>query len=722
MHASRESSTARTRARVMPSETSSVEVNADVDVDVDVERDGWRRPEARRRRGNARDDDDAYVFGADKPRETAALILSDDTPSADATAKSAAVGGVRVDALVDDTFGVLIPGSSDADEGREGLVRAARRFGGEAQREAWRSRLEVPLAKDGLGNQREDLKQYAAFVDTFHDTNLDVQTYSQTTSKYINLSYYNNRVEPQTRFPDGTLNSTPVRVANWIFAEEFAQRDGFVEEATTTDDDDEDDASETASEEDEAPTSCFGCFARSKSRVAVRSGSTSQKNIAREDEFEEEARESSPLERARETLAVCEEELAHAELNCRQMLLDLKRLVRSLEGNFTPEMQLNDPRAKELQEEIKDLEDSLKRLLDVRDEKRAEAAARRREIAEYERRQKSMKEQQAVSVAETVTDEIAIAEAMASRKDPLERFGTVGSLTSCMFLLLAPLYLWRYYEWIQFNRVTKRRLKSRTTTLTVYFYNPLLVPGARRLRLAASNIELTSMVLAVQSLLSFQLWITDQSDEIRPTLIGVYEYILLNTFARVAVPCSNSTILALRRRKETGRETSVKKLWQETSNAGVYKEYEFRDRDDVSDYDVAFLDERSRHSEEIVEAAGQSDLDSFKEALDDLDPQARKEAVRVRVKNEMVQGRGRFFEHFGVSLNLSLQSSAEEKKVDSRLDVDEAASVLNAMTKLSQKHKKRFAGRTGYFPNNANARDVDVSALAKPVEDDDDDE
>tara|TARA_B100000683_G_scaffold267621_1_gene301555 strand:- start:3057 stop:5222 length:2166 start_codon:yes stop_codon:yes gene_type:complete len=720
MLASHESSTARTRARVMPSETSSVEVNVDVDVDVDVERDGWRRPEARRRRGNARDDDDAYVFGADKPRETAALILSDDTPSADATAKSAAVGGVRVDALVDDTFGVRIPGSSDADEGREGLVRAARRFGGEAQREAWRSRLEVPLAKDGLGNQREDLQQYAAFVDTFHDTNLDVQTYSQTTSKYINLSYYNNRVEPQTRFPDGTLNSTPVRVANWIFAEEFAQRDGFVEEATTTDDDDEDDASETASEEDEAPTSCFGCFARSKSRVAVRSGSTSQKNIAREDEFEEEARESSPLERARETLAVCEEELAHAELNCRQMLLDLKRLVRSLEGNFTPEMQLNDPRAKELQEEIKDLEDSLKRLLDVRDEKHAEAAARRREIAEYERRQKSMKEQQAVSVAETVTDEIAIAEAMASRKDPLERFGTVGSLTSCMFLLLAPLYLWRYYEWIQFNRVTKRRLKSRTTTLTVYFYNPLLVPGARRLRLAASNIELTSMVLAVQSLLSFQLWITDQSDEIRPTLIGVYEYILLNTFARVAVPCSNSTILALRRRKETGRETSVKKLWQETSNAGVYKEYEFRDRDDVSDYDVALLDERSRHSEEIVEAAGQSDLDSFKEALDDLDPQARKEAVRVRVKNEMVQGRGRFFEHFGVSLNLSLQSSAEEKKVDSRLDVDEAASVLNAMTKLSQKHKKRFAGRTGYFPNNANARDVDVSALAKPVEDDDD--
>lgn len=705
----------------MPSETSSVEVN----VDVDVERDGWRRPEARGRRGNARDDDDddeAYVFGADKPRETAALILSDETPSADATAKSASVGGVRVDALVDDTFGVLIPGSSDADEGREGLVRAARRFGGEAQREAWRNRLEVPLAKDGLGNQREDLQQYAAFVDKFHDTNLDVQTYSQTTSKYINLSYYNNRVEPQTRFPDGTLNSTPVRVANWIFAEEFAQRDGFVEEATTTDDDDEDDASETASEEDEAPTSCFGCFARSKSRVAVRSGSTSQKNNAREDEFEEEARESSPLERARETLAVCEEELAHAELNCRQMLLDLKRLVRSLEGNFTPEMQLNDPRAKELQEEIKDLEDSLKRLLDVRDEKRAEAAARRREIAEYERRQKSMKEQQAVSVAETVTDEIAIAEAMASRKDPLERFGTVGSLTSCMFLLLAPLYLWRYYEWIQFNRVTKRRLKSRTTTLTVYFYNPLLVPGARRLRLAASNVELTSMILAVQSLLSFQLWITDQSDEIRPTLIGVYEYILLNTFARVAVPCSNSTILALRRRKETGRETSVKKLWRETNNARVYKEYEFRDRDDVSDYDVAFLDERSRHSEEIVEAASHPDLDSFKEALDDLDPQARKEAVRMRVKNEMVQGRGRFFEHFGVSLNLSLQSSAEEKKVDSRLDVDEAASVLNAMTKLSQKHKKRFAGRTGYFPNNANARDVDVSALAKPVEDDDDDE
>ena len=70
----------------------------------------------------------------------------------------------------------------------------------------------------------------------------------------------------------------------------------------------------------------------------------------------------------------------------------------------------------------------------------------------------------------------------------------------------------------------------------------------------------------------------------------------------------------------------------ETNNARVYKEYEFRDRDDVSDYDVAFLDERSRHSEEIVEAASHPDLDSFKEALDDLDPQARKEAVRMRLK------------------------------------------------------------------------------------------
>ena len=66
------------------------------------------------------------------------------------------------------------------------------------------------------------------------------------------------------------------------------------------------------------------------------------------------------------------------------------------------------------------------------------------------------------------------------------------------------------------------------------------------------------MILAASSLLSFQLWITDQSDEIRPTLIGVYEYILLNTFARVAVPCSNSTILALRRRKETGAKRQSK--------------------------------------------------------------------------------------------------------------------------------------------------------------------
>ena len=61
-----------------------------------------------------------------------------------------------------------------------------------------------------------------------------------------------------------------MRVANWIFAEEFAQRDGFVEEATTTDDD-EDDASETAAgggREGRRP--CFGCFAiKISSRGAI---------------------------------------------------------------------------------------------------------------------------------------------------------------------------------------------------------------------------------------------------------------------------------------------------------------------------------------------------------------------------------------------------------------------------------------------------------------------
>lgn len=824
-----------------PSETSS-------SVAVNVETEGWRRPGSARRAGRRgtgtgeHDDDDDDAFGTDRPRETAVIILSDETPSAAARAKSAASGGVRVDASVEDAFGVRIPGSSDAGEGREGLVAAARRFGGEAQREAWRSRLEVPLADDkSLANQREDLQQHAAFLDRFHDTHLDVQTYAQTTSKYINRSYYDNRVEPQTRFPDGTFNPTPVRVANWIFAEEFAQRDGFVEDETTTEEEEETEEDAEEEDEEEAPATCFGCFARSKSRGAVRSASASETNDAstrerkQEEEVEEDASQSSPLERARERLEVCEEELAHAELNCRQMLLDLKRLARSLADTFTPEMRRNDPRAKELQEEIKSLEDSLKRLLDVRDEKRAEAAARRREIAEYERWQKSMKEQQAVSVAETLNDEITITEAMASRKDPLEGFGMVGSLTSCMFLVLAPMYLWRYYEWIQCNRVTKRRLKSRTTTLTVYFYNPLFVPGARRLRLAASNVELTSMVLAVQSLLSFQLWITDQSDEIRPTLIAVYEYILLNTFARVAVPCSNATILALRWRKKRGRETSVRKLWRGSSKpvgasrrhltdggvaGGVSRESldGFADRDGESDYDAALLDERSRHSEEIIDAASRVDDDDFKDALKDLDPAARKEALRVRIKNEMVQGRGRFYDkdgasdahrdgaspyddgardarrdgasysrmgetddfsdfltrstqrfvspesreyemlrreyvrkaralrkaeeaeanrnkpafdvstlvnqfnaNFGVSLNLSLQAeaSAEETKVESRLDVDQAESVLNAVSKLSQKHKKRFAGRTGYLPNKANARDVDASTLAKPVEDDD---
>ena len=113
--------------------------------------------------------------------------------------------------------------------------------------------------------------------------------------------------------------------------------------------------------------------------------------------------------------------------------------------------------------------------------------------------------------------------------------------------------------------------------------------------------------------MSFQLWITDQSDEIRPTLIGVYEYILLNTFARVAVPCSTRRFCSRRRKRRAAKRQS--KSFGEKRTTPAYKEYEFRDRDDVSDYDVAFLDERSRHSEEIVEAASHPDLDSFKEAL-----------------------------------------------------------------------------------------------------------
>jgi hypothetical protein len=64
----------------------------------------------------------------------------------------------------------------------------------------------------------------------------------------------------------------------------------------------------------------------------------------------------------------------------------------------------------------------------------------------------------------------------------------------------------------------------------------------------------------------------------------------------------------------------------------------------------------------------------------------------------------------------------EEEVKKSRLDVDQADTVLQAVARLNQKHKKKYRQGTGYLPNNATYRDVDQTKVARAVAENDDDE
>jgi hypothetical protein len=280
---------------------------------------------------------------------------------------------------------------------------------------------------------------------------------------------------------------------------------------------------ETASEEstpkeadvEASPTGCFACFGggRQKRTLSVSGDSESA-------EEDTQLQKVFDYDAERKTLADLEVQLVTLELNCGQLFSDMKRAAHSLRGNFSVEMLKTDPRALELQSQIKEIEITLKRMLFFRDGVKSDIQKRRRRISEYEKeRALEMPVEE-----ERVDDEAALAAAIGSIPDPLEDMDRAyGSAPATFFLMLGPLYLWHYYEWIQTNRILKKSLESKTSTTAVYFYNPLLVPGARRLRLPASNVELLAMLLAVQSLLSFQLWVIDQPDYLQDEGISKYE-------------------------------------------------------------------------------------------------------------------------------------------------------------------------------------------------------
>ena len=803
-----------------------------------------------RERRTRRDGDAPYVFGADHTNGVRADDDDDDDEAryvqALATTNGGkAIVGVREDELIDATFGVMIPGSTRAGEVEESLTRAARRFAAMAQERAWRTRLQTPVAEpsgESADESADDGRdRRVVYADDADPAAFDVHTYEEVTSKYINLSYYEKRVAPQTRFPDGSVNATPIRVANWIFAEEFVKRDGFVEEPDT----EEESTAATEEEEEtteaspppeapeaaleEPPTGCFACFGGGRDKKTVSASSESESV-----EEETQLQAVFDYESERKTLVDLEVKLATLELNCGQLFLDMKRLVHSVRGNFTVEMLKTDPRALELQNRIREIEITLKRMLFTRDGVKMDIKKRRRRVAEFEKERAL--EAKRLAKEERVDAEAALAAEIGNIPDPLEDIDRLfGSAPAALFLMLGPLYLWHYYEWIQTNRVMKRRLESKTSTTTVYFYNPLLVAGARRLRLPASNVELLAMLLAVQSLLSFQLWIIDQPDYSQEENIAKYEYIVLHTFVRVAVPCYNATACALRRQKRRSREQTSKKLWKyektaskpslrdQTVTTGNLSSFASADvvagdgdgDGDDSGSELSSLLPSELAEKDLVQISCIADMSAFREALKDLDPAERQKVRRMRVKQEVLGSEGRFgtsvennLEEMQVKTDPSepatsvsvrtserfsefLQSSSvdasvlepgdenyekirreyilkaraqrkaedeardpskksaifdvgdilnkllvdesrletvpgpienEEEVKKSRLDVDQADTVLQAVARLNQNHKKKYRQGTGYLPNNATYRDVDQTKVARAVAENDDDE
>ena len=147
--------------------------------------------------------------------------LEDDEETADgdleARAVAAAISGVRIDGRVTRTFGVLIPNTTTTAASNESQISIARRRAKASASLAWRTRLES-LAPDESSDQVE------------RTIDIRARTYEETTSKYINMSYFEKRVAPLMTHPDGRRNDTTARVARWIFGEQYIKRDGFVDE------------------------------------------------------------------------------------------------------------------------------------------------------------------------------------------------------------------------------------------------------------------------------------------------------------------------------------------------------------------------------------------------------------------------------------------------------------------------------------------------------------
>lgn len=659
-----------------------------------VERSGWRR--RRRRGGNDDDDGQRYEFGATHGNALIGHVVSKEEMAAMATMR-----GVRMDEDVEATFGVLIPGSSSSGIVKESLVRAARRYGVAAQRHTWKTRLETKIETvageddDDDDDNEDDVDENGQpkpkptrvrFVTEADPVLFDVEKYEQTTSKYINSDYFAKRVAPMVLYPDGTTNATPMRVASWIFGEEYVKRDGFVE----SDDDDEDDES---AEEKEEPALrrkksrkerrrgareddvngelnasqrggggwCGGLCGGSEEPSPQRGASTEGDERTESEDEVSIAEEKFDVEKAQLQLAGFEYDLDRLDLNAVQKLSDARRLARELSNNFTLEMLNSHPRALEIKTEIRLLETDAKKIIFTRETLKKTADKLRKTIQEYVMRAPSV-----VAAEKGHSDERTRARADALYI-PLTSNHTLGGMFGTLFLAYSPLYLWHYYEWIQINRPQKRHLwQKETTARAELFYNPLLVAGARRMRLPASRAEIFAMLLAVQSLVRFQFWVIDQPPEELDGNVNVYKYLILHAFVVTAAPVYNTHALAVKRRRRRGKIIAIKKLWVEDEKDALPEATKPRlkqgeqkaapiasgnltsfadDSEDVgaevaSRADTASLSAYSREEiaslddDDRVTVVSQLEDEVFRESIKNLSKAEQKKAWRERIKQE----------------------------------------------------------------------------------------
>ena len=510
-----------------------------------------------------------------------------------ARALAIATRGVRVDDEVDGEFGVLIPGTSFAAEARESMTKAARRFAEDAQRVAQRTRLQTPIAAPTEGNEDdEEASKTPVYITDDTNTKFEVRTYNDVTSKYINLDYYAKRVAPRTKHVDGTINEEAVRTATWVFAEEYARRDGFEgEESSSEEEPEEKEEKEEEREQEEPPAQtvapsheeeerreqswcCGGSSRMSKATPPPEIQAIQHSIISDKPEVAVDEEQIT-----REELKRVSRSLAKLELNIQQCWADIKRLARHLENNFTDEMVNVDPRAVEMKEILRDSEERIQQMLDERFALTAKETQLRNDLVAFKggvmvapnpviasKDEISLQNKHPVDVNAEAESKNQAEDGQHSEKldvyDPFEKIGRhYPSGLAAMFYFLAPMYLWNYYEWLTVERTFKRSVKLQTTAKAVFFYNPLLVAGARRLRLTLSVAEQFAMLLAVQSLLSFQLFIIDQKASARAPYITLYMFVLLATFNKVATPACVATEKSLKRIKKRGQNSTASTLW-----------------------------------------------------------------------------------------------------------------------------------------------------------------